>query len=219
MKLIKSAIAVLALASSALFAAAASAETTTYARCSSRPAANWPIEPEAYVKRNCSFCHGPLVEGRAVAPRLAGQNADYVATQLLRFRNKTRDTAFALRHMSHAAVETLPENDCDIGYYLASMPRQPASDGVEALAAKGEDIFKRGVPEDNIPACQFCHGPQGQGIGIFPRLSGQSYYYLKRRLEKWTEGYNAVAAHMPAIAKKLSPEQANAVTSYLSYQQ
>jgi cytochrome c553 len=219
MKLIKSTMAVLALASCALFAAAGCAEATPYARCSGRPAANWPIEPEAYVKRNCSFCHGPAVEGRYVAPRLAGQHADYVATQMLRLRDKTRDNPFSRKHMGYAAAETLPGNDCEIGHYLASLPAQPANDGVEALVGQGEEIFKRGIPEDNIPACQFCHGPQGQGIGVFPRLSGQSYYYLRRRLGEWVEGYSAVAAHMPAISKKLSPEQVDAVTSYLSFQQ
>jgi cytochrome c553 len=55
-----------------------------------------------------------------------------------------------------------------------------------------------------------------QGVDKFPRLGGRSYYYLKRRLEQWGEGYK-VAQHMPGIASKLSPEQIDAVASYLSF--
>jgi len=65
--------------------------------------------------------------------------------------------------------------------------------------------------------CQFCHGPEAQGIGKFPRLGGQSYYFLKRRLENWNEGYETIAPHMPGIAALLKPDEIEAVASYLSF--
>jgi len=119
--------------------------------------------------------------------------------------------------MSHVATNVLPENECEVAAYLSSLEPEPFNNGDEALVHQGEAIFKTGVPKDNIPACQFCHGPDAQGSGIFPRLGGQSAYYLKRRLQQWVEGYSVIAEHMPGIAQKLSPEQMDAVASYLSY--
>jgi len=119
--------------------------------------------------------------------------------------------------MSHVAVSVQPDSYCELGAYISTMATEARCDGNEALAAKGEEIFRHGVPNDNIPACQFCHGPEAQGVGKFPRLGGQSYYYLKRRLEQWVEGYGTISPHMPGIASKLNPEQIDAIASYLSF--
>jgi cytochrome c553 len=49
-------------------------------------------------------------------------------------------------------------------------------------------------------------------------LAGQSYYYLKRKLAQWGEGYHATAARpMPGIASKLSDGEIEALASYLSF--
>ncbi len=216
MKLIKSTIAVLALASSSLLALAGNAEA--HSNCRANPGGEWPIDPAAYVVRNCAFCHGdPTLQGRAVAPRLAGQHREYIINQLERLRSNSRDNPFSLTYMSHAARKVLPDSYCELGAYISTLPPLPANNGNEALAAAGEDIFKHGVPGENIPACQFCHGPQAQGVGKFPRLGGQSYNYLKRRLRQWGEGFDPHAEKMPAIAPKLSPVQIEAVASYLSF--
>ena len=175
------------------------------------------IEPSNYVARNCAYCHGPSVQGYAIAPRLAGQHSAYLVIQLNRLRSGERNNPFSVNYMSHVAANVLPENECELAAYLSTLPPEAAGDGDEALVVKGEQIFKIGAPSDKVPACQFCHGPDGQGVGMFPRLAGQSYYYLKRRLEQWSEGYTKLAPHMPGIASQLSPEQIDAVASYLSF--
>ena len=40
----------------------------------------------------CMACHGPLGEGSAVGPRLAGQNAMYIESQFKAFANGSRET-------------------------------------------------------------------------------------------------------------------------------
>jgi len=169
------------------------------------------------MTRNCAYCHGSSVQGFGVAPRLAGQHRDYLVLQLDRLRTQERNNPFSLTYMSHVAINVRPENECELAAYLSTMPTEAIRDGNETLAARGEEIFKTGVPGNYVPACQFCHGPDAQGLGKFPRLGGQSYYYLKRRLEQWGEGYSKIAQHMPGIASKLSPEQIDAVASYLSF--
>lgn len=216
MKLLKSTIAALAMASSTLFALSGFAEEG-HRNCRANPGGEWPVDPAAYVVRNCAFCHGPSLQGLAVAPRLAGQHQEYIVNQLERIRTQERNNPFSLKYMSHAAVSVLPQNYCEVAAYISTMPAEARSDGNEALAATGEEIFRHGAPDDNIPACQFCHGPEAQGVGRFPRLGGQSYYYLKRRLEQWVEGYGKISQHMPGIASRLNPEQIDAIASYLSF--
>ena len=141
MKLLKSTIAALAMASSSLFALSGHAEEG-HRNCRANPGGEWPIDPAAYVVRNCAFCHGPSLQGLAVAPRLAGQHQEYIVNQLERFRDKERNSPFSLKYMSHVAVSVLPENYCEVAAYIATMPAEARSDGNEALTAKGEEIFQ-----------------------------------------------------------------------------
>ncbi len=213
MKLFKLTIAVLAIAP--LFAAAGSAES--HRNCRRQPGGQWVIDPGAYVVRNCAFCHGERLQGKGVAPRLAGQHREYIIYQLERFLNKTRDTPFSLQYMSHAALTVQPDSYCELGAYISEMPAEAAKDGNQEQVLVGEDIFLHGKPSANIPACQFCHGPEAQGIGRFPRLGGLPYHYLKRQLKQWAEGYSAVSPHMPSIAGLMTPGETEAVASYLSF--
>ena len=52
----------------------------------------------------CMACHGPNAEGKGVAPRLAGQNAEYMEGQLVKFRKGDR---------SHAPEMTMVTRDLD----------------------------------------------------------------------------------------------------------
>jgi cytochrome c553 len=217
MKVINSIIAVLAIASSTLFAAAAIADQANLS-CRAHPGGEWPINPAEYVVRNCAFCHGDAtVQGRAVAPRLAGQHREYIVDQLERFGNGCRDNPNSVRFMSHVARHTLADSWCEVGAYISTLEPKTFADGNADLYAQGEDIFMHGIPSENIPACQFCHGPEAQGIGRFPRLGGLSYLYMKRRLIEWQEGYSATAPNMPSIAALLTPGEIEAVASYLSF--
>ena len=78
-----------------------------------------------------------------------------------------------------------------------------------------------GAPEGKTvfaAKCQACHGPNGEGVGEIPRLSGLGFDYLKSRLQTWGEGFDAAALHpMPSVSHKLSPHQIDALASYLSF--
>ena len=80
------------------------------------------------------------------------------------------------------------------------------------------DLRKRQSGCQYCVSCAVCHGPNAEGIRQIPRLGGLSYYYLKQKLEQWGEGYHAAAEPpMPRIASKLSPNQIEALASYLSF--
>jgi cytochrome c553 len=170
-----------------------------------------------YAGRNCTWCHGNSLQGFAVAPRLAGQNREYIVKQLDNIRNNTRNNPYTLKYMSHAAEKVTPEMAYELADYFSSLPPEAASNGDEGLVARGRAIFEGGIPASNVVACAFCHGPDAQGVRVIPRLGGQSYHYLKRRLEQWGEGYYVSADHMPGVAAELSPDQIEALASYLSF--
>jgi cytochrome c553 len=168
--------------------------------------------------RNCTWCHGTGAQGYTVAPRLAGQRALYIETQLRGYAAHFRDNPLSKQYMWGAAANLRTDTVRDLADYLASLPPKSAHDGRRALAEKGQSIYLEGIPEANIVACLACHGPGGQGVREIPRLGGLSYFYLKRRLDEWGQGYHsAPESPMPLVASTLGPGEVEALASYLSF--
>jgi cytochrome c553 len=178
------------------------------------------LELGSSTVRNCTWCHGSGAQGYFPAPRLAGQRAPYIQSQLVDFRAHTRDNPFSRQYM-WGAVEGLDSRTArDLALYFATLPPIAANDGLPEFAGSGETIYQQGMPEANIVACVVCHGPNGEGVGAIPRLGGLGYVYLKKRLEQWGEGYHASAKPpMPRIAARLSEQQIVELASYLSFLQ
>lgn len=205
MRLIKSTIAILAIVCSSVSSLAGDVGIASYG--------------QRFADRNCSWCHGPSLQGFATAPRLAGQKPQYMYTQLRSFIYHTRDNPLSKLYMWGAAANHLsPQTARDLALYVSTINAKAANDGDQRLAATGQTIYQEGIPVSNIPSCVACHGPDAQGFEAIPRLGGLSYYYLKRRLEQWGEGYHATAAPpMPGVASKLSANEIEALASYLSF--
>jgi cytochrome c553 len=86
-----------------------------------------------------------------------------------------------------------------------------------AHAADGQKIFTQGGANPAAMACLGCHGADGKGIAAagFPRLAGLPAGYLSKQLRDWREGTRAQPVMSP-LAKALSEEEINAVSSYLA---
>ncbi len=182
------------------------------------------VHGQKFAYRNCAWCHGPSLQGFSTAPRLAGQSPQYIMNQLYSFRSHARDNPFSRQYMWGAAANHLSlQTAQSLALYLSTVNPKAADDGSEVLTARGRAIYQQGNPDANIPSCVACHGPNAEGAaaegaGQIPRLGGLSYYYLKRRLEQWGEGYHAAASPpMPEIASKLSENDIEALASYLSF--
>jgi cytochrome c553 len=176
-----------------------------------------PLLADDLAVRNCTWCHGTSAQGYYEAPRLAGQRADYLVNQLQAFATHKRDEFLSPKYMWNAAAHLDPLTLQNLAAYFSALPPEAAKDGDSALAAEGKIIFEDGLPNENIAACQACHGPEAQGVREIPRLGGLSYSYLKRRLEEWSQGQDAWGIPMPKVARSLSPNQIAAVASYLSF--
>jgi cytochrome c553 len=169
---------------------------------------------EEIVQGKCFICHGADGESSSpVFPRLAGQNAAYVARQLADYKaGKRKSTTMA------PMVEDLtPADFTALGAYFAARPTHyhPVED--PDLAQVGRFVYLRGNPYSGVAACATCHGPTGQGSDTLPRLAGQHAQYVENQLKQFNKrertNDNAV---MHAIASKLSELEVKAVASYLS---
>jgi cytochrome c553 len=169
---------------------------------------------EEIVQGKCFICHGADGESSSpVFPRLAGQNAAYVARQLADYKSgKRRSTTM------QPMVEDLNQADfAALGAWYASRPTHVHAVEDADLAQVGRFVYLRGNPNTGVAACATCHGPTGQGSDTLPRLAGQHAQYTENQLKQFNRrertNDNAV---MHAIAIKLSELEVKAVASYLS---
>lgn len=78
----------------------------------------------------------------------------------------------------------------------------------------GQKIATQGTTQ-GVLACATCHGAQGEGMAVFPRLAGTGQIYLQAQLDAFANGSRKNAVMYP-IAQKLTPAERLAVTSYYS---
>jgi cytochrome c553 len=170
---------------------------------------------EAMVTSVCQNCHGP--HGDSVSstfPRLNGQQADYIVSQLKNFRDHSRTDPHARAYMWGMASQLDDANIDGLAKYFANQkPTKPQGGG--ALAAEGNDIYMNGAAAQNVPACQACHGDHGEGNSVIPRLAGQHADYLKSQLEAFRSTLRE-SDIMHANTKEMTNSQIEALVSYLA---
>jgi cytochrome c553 len=97
---------------------------------------------------------------------------------------------------------------------------QPGASAAQALGPvmlqEGQKIAAQGAP-NGVTACASCHGAQGEGTpaGGFPRIAGQSAYYLGKQLAAYANGAR-INPIMQPIAKAMSAEQIRDVSGYFA---
>jgi cytochrome c553 len=101
--------------------------------------------------------------------------------------------------------------------YLANLKNvMSRSAGRQPDAKHGVVIVAQGTAK-GAPPCAQCHAFNGvsDASGAFPRLAGQSAYYLAAQLRDFASGVRASAIMSP-IAKALSPDDIADVTAYFA---
>lgn len=164
----------------------------------------------------CVACHN--ADGNSTAPiypKIAGQNEAYLVHQLSAFKSGARTNPVMLPF-----VQNLSEQDlADLAAYFSS---QQVSEGStpEASVAVGAQLYRAGDAETGVPACMACHGPAGAGnpYAGWPALAGQHPDYVRTQLKAYAAGERSTdaAGMMRDIAKRLSPEQIEAISQYVS---
>lgn len=156
----------------------------------------------------CQACHGVRGQGAPalLAPRIAGQRADYVLRQLEHFRAGVRGGPGSGEPGQQMAVmaKVLPDAAAvaRVAAYVEQLPEVEAAslkEGLTGDASAGRPL---------AVGCVACHGTDGEGGVTFgaPRLAGMSPWYLVRQLEDFRagrrggEGAPAEAQAMRAMA-------------------
>ncbi|CCD99285.1 c-type cytochrome [Bradyrhizobium sp. STM 3809] len=169
----------------------------------------------------CKTCHGLSGQGfrgSVPMPRLAGQQPDYVKNQLQAFidRRRTNPVMFNVSHVLSPAMLTA------LSTYFKDLSPKPLGGAPKDSLAAGKKIYEEGVAAAEVPPCASCHGPDAKGADAFPRLAGQLYDYMIRKLMNWDKerGQDKSnpdnSAVMQPIAHNLTEAQIRAVAAYLS---
>ena len=203
--------------------AAAPATPTPEAAKADFPFTSGKVADGATKAAVCTACHGPAGNSTNPEwPRLAGQNAVYVAQQLRLFRSGVRANAI----MQPLAASLKDQDISDLAvYFQAQTPQVLEAD--PSYWQSGEALYLRGDGAHQVPACIACHGPVGRGnlASGYPALRAQQSVYVVKQLNDYAKGTrytgnNPLAATpnavmMFTIAKQLTAEQIRDVASYV----
>nr|WP_232428333.1 c-type cytochrome [Burkholderia ubonensis] len=174
---------------------------------------------ERLAQQLCATCHGARGHSESpMFPRLSAQTPEYLAMQLKGFREHTRGETHARAYMWGIASRLDDATIASLADYYSHQQPVHGNAGDAALMARGKDIFEHGAPDRGTPACASCHGAQGQGAGVFPRLAGQHHNYLLRQIEFFKNGTRANAPVMTSVAHTLDADDAKAVATWLEAQ-
>jgi cytochrome c553 len=159
----------------------------------------------------CAACHGAEgISNVPANPNLAGQHAEYVATQLAAFKSGARPSPI----MAGMAAPLTPEDMASLGAWYQSQKPAMASARDKALVTRGQQIWRSGVKATGVPACAGCHGAAGHGIPAqYPRLAGQHPDLTFGWLRAYATGARPNAV-MSVVAAKLSENDMKAVSEY-----
>jgi len=167
----------------------------------------------------CASCHGP--RGDSISPgfpKLAGQRAEYLETQLKAFRDRTRADPMAQAYMWGMTSQLSDETIKKLAAFYSGQKPVGGRPGNAQLVAEGKTLYEKGVPAEKVQACITCHGTGAEGNGIFPRLAGQHAEYLVKQLVllkgSLREGANAPIMH--GVTTALNFDQMQAVAAYLA---
>lgn len=163
----------------------------------------------------CVACHGQ--DGNSAVPmypKIAGQHAGYIVTQLKAYKSGERVNAV----MQGMAAPLSEQDMMDLAAYYAAQEIKPEV-ADKSLVKAGGALYRGGNKEAGIPACIACHGPAGKGIpgAGYPAIGGQHAQYLVTQLQQYAsgerQGPNGIMAD---IARRLSEADMRAVSSFVS---
>jgi cytochrome c553 len=166
----------------------------------------------------CGTCHGPQGNNtQPKFPRLAGQNAGYLATQLKAFRSQARGDPDAISYMWGMAAELDDDTIAALAAYYAAQKPEASPGGDAAAIARGREIYQQGIPAEGVPACSSCHGADAHGTQEFPRLAGQHAEYILKQLASFQSNMRKVAI-MHGVAQNLRRPEMESVAAFLAAQ-
>lgn len=156
------------------------------------------------LSRSCAGCHGTdgASPGAAI-PVIGGLDAAYLARSLRAYRSGARESyvmKIVASGYDDAGIDAIAE-------WFASRPwRATPVANDAALAAAGAELA--------AARCAACHGADGRGAELAPRLAGQPAEYLALAARSYLSGGRADAAAAEGLAGLSDAEIAAAAHFY-----
>jgi cytochrome c553 len=174
-----------------------------------------PMAGVAMADSVCSLCHG--LTGESISPtfpKLAGQQNEYLKLQLTDFKGHARVDKTGTQYMWGFTRLTETQITELADYFSSQSPMKADADTPDA---RGELIFRQGVPESGVARCSSCHGADGQGSGPIPRVGGQHAAYMIRQIQVFQQaGQRPRGDLMKQNAHALSEADAESVAHYMA---
>ncbi len=156
-----------------------------------------PVEGRA-IASACRACHGPDGYARvANAPHIGGEDAAYIANQMIAYRDGTR------RHAAMSLVARRLDNQA-----IADVAAWYASHRVSTRMTR---------PAPEAPEqCTACHGADGIAtIRNAPHIAGEASVYIATQLKAYKSG-KRVNAVMSDIAAMLTDDEIRSIANWYS---
>ncbi|MGB9670949.1 MAG: c-type cytochrome [Halothiobacillaceae bacterium] len=138
----------------------------------------------------CAACHGANGEGSGAFPKLAGLSASDVEGKLKKYR--AGEQVGPMTSMMAPNAASLSDADiANLAAHIASFGGAAAASAAAAPAAAAPAAAAAGdvaAGKTKFAACASCHGRNGEGQGMFPRVAGQSAADLAAKLKKYRAG-------------------------------
>jgi cytochrome c553 len=163
------------------------------------------------AERNCAACHGPNgVSPVPLMPSLAGQQAVFLVTQLVMFREGLRPVpamAEPARGLSDAQIE-------DLAAFYASLPSAPKPDRGPVNAA----LVERGARVSAARNCNACHGADYAGRDNVPRINHQREDFLVHTLAEYRDNLRVgMDTQMNGLMYGVTNDEIRALAHYLAH--
>lgn len=196
------------------------AQQSTYDDTLNHVAGNAAVGAAQYAV--CAACHGQQGEGLQAlnAPKLAGQNAQYLKRQIQHFKTGVRgthaDDVYG-KQMAPMAATLINEAAIDnVIAYIETLEDVPTAATIEGDTEHGARLYNE---------CAYCHGVDGLGIQAMkaPRAAGINDWYLARQLQNFKDDVRGAhptdhyGKQMNLMADILQDEQAiNDLVAYIN---
>jgi cytochrome c553 len=169
---------------------------------------------QAVSTQVCAACHtADGSRGVAANPIIQGQHPEYIVKQLGDFKTDKRASPI-MKPFASALTEADMRN---VAAFYAGKQAKPGFATNKELVTLGEQIYRGGIADRQVPACAGCHSPNGAGIpSQYPRLGGQHASYTEAQLLAFRAGTRANSAQMTGVAQKMNDREIKAVSDYIA---
>lgn len=183
----------------------------------SRDAGNPNVSGKTLAVQVCSACHGVTGESNSpMFPKLAGQQKQYLIAQLSDFKGHLRTNPDGAAYMWGFVNLSSSQIDQLADYFSSQAPMHGTKESSPALA-RGEMIFRSGLPDSGVTQCSACHGAAGEGNGLFPRIGGQHANYIVKQIHLFQKTEQRPRGEpMKQVAHAMTDADTEAVAIFLA---